>query len=194
MIAPLGGVACPHCRASLAHDDLASGSQRCRWCGRWFELTRFSPPVRVPRPAALDASGPGGANPCGNHGGNAAETNCGRCGLFLCALCAIEADGRTLCPACFDRLAAAGELRLARTRFRDQSRSALALSWLGLVAFFAGLAIGPAVMLSAQRAERQLKETGEGSRARIVTAFVLGGLETLGGLVFLVYVFRSASQ
>ena len=39
---------------------------------------------------------------CYNHASKRADFACAQCGRFLCALCNIEIDGRSWCPACID--------------------------------------------------------------------------------------------
>jgi hypothetical protein len=67
----------------------------------------------------LAGTGPEGAAPCTRHARNQAEAACARCGQFMCALCRIDADQKTYCPGCFDRLSAEGSLTSAVTRVRN---------------------------------------------------------------------------
>lgn len=112
--------ACPRCRRELSHEQLADGSQRCRFCGGAFEARRFDPPgLRVEAADGLAALPEAVA--CAAHERNAAVAACGRCGAFICALCRIEADGGGWCPACYERLSAEGALASARTQMRNWS-------------------------------------------------------------------------
>ena len=113
------GMACPRCRRTLRHETLRSGEQSCPSCNGFFEAVRFDPvELRVVVPD-LAGTGPEGAAPCARHARNQAEAACARCGQFMCALCRIDADQKTYCPGCFDRLSAEGSLASAVTRVRN---------------------------------------------------------------------------
>lgn len=126
MVARLGrwranyaGMACPRCKRGLRHESLQSGPQRCPACGHEFEAIKFDPiEPRVVVPD-LAGTGPEGAAPCARHARNQAEAACSRCGQFMCALCRIDAEQKTYCPSCFDRLSAEGTLASAVTRVRN---------------------------------------------------------------------------
>jgi len=117
--ATYAGMACPRCRRSLRHETLRSGEQSCPSCNGLFEAIRFDPvEARVVVPD-LAGTGPEGAAPCARHARNQAEAACARCGQFMCALCRIDADQKTYCPGCFDRLSAEGSLSSAVTRVKN---------------------------------------------------------------------------
>jgi hypothetical protein len=135
MVARLGrwrasyaGMACPRCRRTLRHETLRSGEQTCPSCAGLFEAIRFDPvEPRVVVPD-LAGTGPEGAAPCARHARNQAEAACARCGQFMCALCRIDADQKTYCPGCFDRLSTEGSLPSAVTRVRNYA------GWAGICA------------------------------------------------------------
>ena len=111
---------------------ILSNPVSCPICLREFEAVLFDPPVpdvAVPRVAE---AGPEGANPCGHHPGNVAADHCTRCGVFMCALCRIETDGRVLCPPCFERLLDAGQLPSLVAHHHDYGHMQLLLAILGL--------------------------------------------------------------
>ena len=113
------GMSCPRCKWKIRHETLKSGTQSCPSCSNLFEAVRFDPvEPRVVVPD-LAGTGPEGAAPCARHARNQAEAACSRCGQFMCALCRIDADQKTYCPGCFDRLSAEGSLASAVTRVRN---------------------------------------------------------------------------
>jgi len=126
MVARLGrwranyaGMACPRCKRGIRHESLQSGPQRCPACANEFEAVKFDPiEPRVVVPD-LAGTGPEGAAPCARHARNQAEAACSRCGQFMCALCRIDAEQKTYCPGCFDRMSAEGTLASAVTRVRN---------------------------------------------------------------------------
>jgi hypothetical protein len=168
------GPSCPHCRQALAHDQLLSGAQVCPRCGREFEAVRFQPPARVTAVPTLAAGDDEGAA-CPVHRGNAAITSCGRCGVFLCGLCRIEVEGQVLCPACFSRLSADGELVLAQNRFRDYDGVAWLVVLIGTLTWLPGVVTGPAAVYFAVQGRRQRLAWGDAPRSgRVGWAIGLG--------------------
>jgi hypothetical protein len=182
-------VACPRCGRPLDHKHLVTGTRACPLCKARFEAVRFDPPppdTTVPRVAE---AGPEGAQACPVHPANAVVGTCGRCGVFTCALCRVEADGRVLCPACFDRLADAGELPSLVTTYRDFGRAQYLVALLGLLFFFLGPVTGPASIYYGTKALALARASGEaGPRLGVLALFALGALETIGGVAFYVWV------
>lgn len=182
------GPACPRCAFSLEVSGLVSGMQTCPNCRRGFEAVRFDPPapdLTVKRIAEAGPAGEGQA--CVNHAGNLAAGHCSRCGVFICSLCRIEADGQVLCPACFERLSDEGALPSAIAHFRDYGRMASMLAVLGLLVIFVGPVAGAGAIYYGRRALKQRAALkGEGGAAGIYAAMVLGGLEIVGGIAIIV--------
>jgi hypothetical protein len=189
------GPACPHCGAPLLVELVVAGEQSCVACTRRFEAMPFSPPaVRVVVQSVAEA-GPAGAVACGQHPGNAAVANCSRCGVFMCGLCRVQIDGRELCPACFDRLAAEGALPSARSHVRNYRGLAVLMGLGGCWMYFLGLLTGPVTIyfaIQAQRQRRRLQES-DGQLA-VAAAFVLGVLQIVGGLWILVALLGAAAR
>ena len=182
-------VACPRCGVAIDPGSIVSGMQTCRLCRGRFEAVRFDPPAvdtSVPR---LSESGPGGGQPCPAHPGNAASLHCSRCGVFACALCRIETDGKVLCPPCFERLADAGELPSLLATYRDYGRSQALLAMLGLVIPFFGPVAGPASMYYGTKALEQRRRMGEEERRASVWAlYALAAAEAVGGLALFAWI------
>ena len=176
------GPACPRCGNEIDPGAIVSNPVSCPVCLREFEAVLFDPPapdVTVPRVAE---AGPEGANPCGHHPGNVAGDHCGRCGVFMCALCRIETDGRVLCPPCFERLAGAGELPSLVAHHRDYGHMQLLLVILGLLVV-TGPVAGPASIYYGVKSLEQKRLMGDpGGRARTWLLFVLGTAEALAGV------------
>jgi len=184
------GPSCPYCHEPLDAARLVTGMRLCAACGGGFEAVRFAAPRPVEAGRSL-AEGAGNETACASHPGNAAASNCERCGVFMCALCEIEADEMKLCPACFDRLSAEGALPSARTSFRDYGRQASMLALLGVPMMFFGAIIGPAAAFYGVRSLRQLKAMGEtGGRARAILAILAGIGEATVSVFMLVSMFR----
>lgn len=181
------GVLCPNCDAQVLEPP-EKGRVLCT-CGQKFELVRFHPPERIS--AAAQAAQLGSA-PCARHARNAAVASCEHCGAFMCALCRIDAEGVAVCAACFERLAATGQLASVRLSFRNYNGVALQLALLGLVVPFFAVLLGPIAILLGFKGLRQGRELGEtygATRAKV--AIALGLLQVFLGLALLFSIFVS---
>lgn len=113
---------CPHCRrpwSALTAADLA-GLTACPECQQALQVTVLSAFGRPPSmgQAGLDRVSEADAA-CFFHPGKRAEAACDQCGRYVCALCQLELDGRTSCPACLAvGSRAEGDGALGRARFR----------------------------------------------------------------------------
>jgi len=180
-------IRCPRCREPIEITSIPTmGEARCALCGRAFQAVRFEPPSRaavVPQmvDGTLDA-----AQPCANHPGNAAVTSCQRCGSFICALCRIDLDNRTLCPTCFERLSAEGSLESTRTTFRDYPGLAGVTATVGCLISALGFLFGPLAIYYGIKGLKQKKEMGESDGlVGLRVAIVIGSLESIGGALFM---------
>lgn len=154
------GPSCPHCHAALPADR-RPGVIRCGSCWRDFEAAVFAPAAADVRVSRIAEAGPDGATPCADHPANAAESECGRCGVFMCSLCRIDADGQALCPACYERLSAEGALASTRTSYRDFRGLAVKLAAVGLAILFVGPLFGAGALFCAWKARKQKIEWGD---------------------------------
>ena len=184
------GPACPKCAAAVYPEYIENGRGHCIACELRYDAAEFHPPepAQTSRPAQVEGQG---TAPCARHARNAAVASCERCGSFMCALCRIEADGKVLCAACFERLGSKGELASTRTRYRHYNGMSLHCALLGVTAFwFFAPVLGPIAIFTGLRGLRQGRELGEtlgetGARVGIV----LGGLEAVGGTIGLLVIF-----
>jgi len=174
-VAPLADVACPRCSQPLD----GSGERRtCRGCGKPATVLVFEPPVD-------EMSAGSATGRCAQHPNKDAAVGCGRCGSFICDVCATRTGEQVLCPACFDTLHERGDLATTRTsRVRwDQLTLACGLvSWLCYVSVItapAALALG-VFALSKRRKEPWL------STARIVWGMVLALIGLAMGVALIV--------
>lgn len=185
------GPGCPRCKRPLGSEGLVTGLQTCLHCRGAFEAVHFTPPEPKAVVRQVAEAGPGESVSCANHAKNEAVANCERCGGFICELCRIEADEKTLCPACFDRLSAEGALESTVTTFRDYGRMALTMSIVGIIPFLwlFGAIFGLAAVVYGVKALRQKRKLGESDGlTSIYIAIVLGVLEMVGGTLFLVII------
>lgn len=132
---------------------------------------------------------PEGSAVCGNHPRNVAERACSRCGMFICALCAIDTDETVLCPGCYDRLSEEGALASTRLKFRDYTGLSITTAAAGVFFWFlmAFAVTGPLSILYAIRALKQRKVTGDtGSSWRIWLSMLVGLAETAGAVFMII--------
>jgi hypothetical protein len=177
------GLTCPHCGTPRDAQTILSGMQRCPVCGRTFQAVRFDPPQPDARVARVAEAGPGGAHACPQHAGNASVGHCSRCGVFLCGLCRIEADGRVFCPACFERLCDEGGLPGLIAGYRDYARVSASLALVGLLLPFLAPLAGPAAIHYGVKALAQRQDVNRpDGRSAIYVVCALGGLEAFAAV------------
>lgn len=183
-------VRCPRCRRPIDVNSIATSvNARCPLCGRSFEAVRFQPVDKTVMAAQPVDGQIAATQPCANHPRNAAVTNCQRCGAFMCALCRIDVDGRTLCPSCFERLSSEGSLESTRTTFRDYRGLSVVTVLAGMFLWFLSILLGPLAIYYASKGLQQKKQMAEtDGRVGLWIAIVMGSMETIGGatLVFLI--------
>jgi hypothetical protein len=154
------GPGCPRCEETLPGSSLpARGEHTCPGCQTPFQFARFEPPVMTSAaPRTLAATS--GAS-CARHARNAAVATCEHCGAFMCSLCKIDADGKALCAACYDRLGKAGQLADARSSYRNFSRIALHLVIGSLIMWPLGPVLVPLAIILGVKGLRQSSRMGE---------------------------------
>lgn len=92
-------------------------------------------------------------------------------------------DGRTLCPACFERLSSEGTLESTRTTFRDYPGLAGVSVTAGCLLWFLSVVFGPLAIYYAVKGLKQKKEMGEeDGKAMLWIAIVLAAIQTAGGV------------
>lgn len=186
----LPDLSCPHCAFLIERSRVALGENLCDRCQRSFEAFCFQPPMRPLRVQALDEAGPG-ATACAQHRGNLATGHCARCGVFICAVCRIEADRKGHCPTCFERLCDEDALDTARRRYTDYGSLGALFAVLGLLAWIFGLALGPAAIHYSLKGLGQRDALGEtGTRLALWGWLFLGVFDFLAGAGFLFALLR----
>ena len=164
---------------------LAMGQVDCGECALEFTAATFRPvPSRPPPAAGLEHAA--GAASCARHARNVAIAACERCGSFMCALCRVEVEGRSLCAACFDRGRSEGSLHAAQTSFRSWRTLGLHLAVVGMFMYPFGILTGPASLYATARGVAQSHKDGdEGGLLGTLLAAAMGIAVTLGGIAFL---------
>ncbi|MBA3709185.1 MAG: hypothetical protein H0W83_10250 [Planctomycetes bacterium] len=132
----------------------------------------------------------GSGTPCARHARNQAAASCERCGAFMCELCRIDCDGKALCSTCFERMEAEGSLPSVRRTMRNYNGMAFHLSLYGVLLFIIGWIIGPVAIWLAIKGTLQNRRNGERvSQTAGIIAMVVGTLDTVGGILFMLAMF-----
>jgi hypothetical protein len=181
---------CPVCFRPLKPAEMKSGTIFCKGCGKNFEAVVFVPPPETIAVRGIVATGtadePGGSGaPCARHALNAADSNCERCGNFMCALCRIDLAGKTYCPACFERILEQGTEELpAEREFHSRGIASLAAVSGFLIPFFGALMgpVGVVYSIKAFRDARRGKKVA-GNAGGIVLILLLALFDTVYGAV-----------
>jgi len=179
-------IRCPRCRRRIEVASIATSPQaECPLCRGSFEAVRFEPPVRVAVAPQTIGTTLTESQPCAAHPLNAAVTSCERCGSFMCSLCRIDVDNRTLCPSCFERLSSDGSLESTRTTFRDFSGLASLTATAGCLMMIFGVLFGPLAIYYGVKGVKQKKAMGESDGlVSLWAAIVVGGIECAIGIFF----------
>jgi hypothetical protein len=151
------------------------GRAHCGTCDRELEVHRFAPFRRAVVAAAAFEVDRG--VPCAYHAGNLATGTCARCGSFICDLCATPLDGKTYCPACFERLVRSGASASVRARYARPHSSAIAwfvMSGMIVLLIPLGLPLGIVYLVRAFRARRELAEREGRVWAHLVAGCAFG--------------------
>lgn len=149
---PHVAMTCPQCEAPMeayAFPALVKGVER----GRGGEAV-----------LAADESS------CFYHADKRAEVACEGCGRFLCGLCAIEFEGRQLCPACIEKGVDKGELDAAQQRVERYDKYALVVALVPMVGIWTTLIGAPAALYLVIRYWRKPLGPLEPSKWRFVVA------------------------
>lgn len=121
---------------------------------------------------------------CFYHAAKRAAVPCDACGRFLCSLCDVELNGHHYCPPCLEAGGRKGTIReLERSRPR-RDNLALALVVYPLIPplWFIMPLTAPGAIITALWFWKAPPSLMDNSRARLVTALVLGVAELIGGV------------
>lgn len=183
------GVSCPYCKKPLEHSGIVTGVQDCRWCSRNFEAIVFNPVEYHAKPLAVGLS-PDQTVPCARHARNTAVASCERCGVFMCSLCRIDADGKIFCPTCFDRLSTEGSLVSTTTKIRNYAYMA---SLCLIVGLFISFIAAPAGILGVYYCIKGLSDKRKREESHGIVGLyirmVLCVLWAIGGVLLLLLIF-----
>jgi len=178
-------IACPNCRTIQSPDRLNTGELfACPNCKTRMGADLFNAFYRPadPAPAQGHVQEQGQAE-CYNHPGRPAEVACAHCGRLLCALCAVELDGHSLC---FDCVKAGREERQAArldTRRTHHDSLALTLATVPMLFLFPTIVAAPAALYVALRYWKRPPTILPRSRWRYIVAIGLAVAQIAGWIM-----------
>jgi hypothetical protein len=129
----------------------------------------------------------GASTPCAYHAGNRADVACGRCGSFLCGLCATAVRGRTVCVSCLERMKAAGEDITLKNRLPRPHAVALTLGVTSMLLPVFAVFLAPVVAWQGRAAWRDRALLSERERGVVLTALLAFASCATGLLLLALY-------
>lgn len=159
----------------------------CGGCGvaqRYELFPSYAAPPPPSRPGETLLSDEEAA--CAFHAKKRADSACQRCGLFVCALCALDVNGERICPRCLETGVKKGKLTDLESHRFLYDRLALLLVTYPLLIFYFTLVTAPISLFVAIRwwnAPRSIVRPG---RRTQIAAVVLASLELLGWAALIV--------
>ncbi len=183
---------CPFCGTVFNVDQpvVVTSCTQCRKEIRVFVVE--APPVTPVIAAALpSAGGAMQAPPCARHPANAAVTACGRCGDFVCNVCATPVEGAVLCVRCFEFRHTQGDLYAQKLSFGLPKTSLTCgiLSVLCMGFCWLGIVLGPIAIISGISAVRRIRRQPALPGEKLAIAgIVLGSVGSLACIGFFTWI------
>jgi len=178
---------CLSCEAPLPLAAVSAVAlEPCLACGvaqRWELFPAFSAPPEESAPAEAIAA-PGEEAACAYHPGKKAVAACGRCGLFVCALCELPLGNERICPVCLESGVKKGKLDLTSHRFL-YDRLALMLVTYPLLIFYFTLLTAPIAVFVALRFWKAPRSIVRPGKTRMVVALSVAILELAGWAILI---------
>jgi hypothetical protein len=126
---------------------------------------------------------------CFYHPQKKAVLPCEGCGRFLCALCDCELHGQHFCPACLQSGQKRGKIKQLEQERTLYDNIALSLAVYPLLIFYFTLVTAPTALIIAIRYWNAPRSIVHRTKARLVLAISIAGLELVGwavGIYFIV--------
>ncbi len=179
---------CPACGGDILTADLPSAAlNSCPTCEkaltvRWYPALTRKETAKAGRRILLEEE-----SACFFHQSKQAESLCEDCGRYLCALCEIVFEGKTLCPTCLETAQEKETMDgLVRERFRHDS-FALMLVLLPILLWPITIITAPAAIVYAifrWNSTGSLVRSGNG----VFAAAILLGLAQMGFWLWIFFV------
>jgi len=158
----------------------------CPGCGTRVLVTVFPAIEREPKGEQPEALQDPSEATCFYHPLSRAAVPCDDCGRFLCRLCDLPADGRHLCPGCFQVALQGRKLNEFDTKRTMYDSIALLLATLPALLIWIPIFTAPAALYFVFRYWKAPGSVAPRTRYRYYLAAVLAIVE-IGAIVFLIW-------
>ncbi len=171
---------CANCRQPLPDDMLNRSMSRCRYCGKSVQLNVFPALFRENEQVDVNQlTAEEGESSCFYHEDKKAVTHCEACGRFVCELCHVDLNTKSLCPSCVQSSLKSNKIAELENRRPLHHRMALMFAIIGKPTFMLFIPSIVAVIY-AVLAFRQKPPAYSQSRAGPLTAAVVAIVFALG--------------
>jgi hypothetical protein len=184
---------CSRCQAPLDEGRFRPGELApCPSCAAPLQVEVF-PAFFRPAPAGRtgEAILIEGESSCFYHPQKKAVLPCQGCGRFLCALCDCELHGEHFCPACLETGRKKGKIKRLENERTLYDSIALSLAVVPMLLFYFTFITAPAAIYYAIRYWNAPRSIVHRTRARLVVAIVLAGLQIAGWCLGIYAVFHA---
>jgi hypothetical protein len=180
---------CPRCKAPL-NESLVNRSDLapCPACGTALQveiypaLFRRFTPGRDGEAVVVETE-----SSCFYHPQKKAVLPCEGCGRFLCALCDCELHGQHFCPACLESGKKKGRIKRLENERTLYDNIALSLAIYPLLIFYFTIITAPMSLYIALRYWNAPRSIVHRTKARLIVAILLAGLQVTGWAVGIFY-------
>jgi hypothetical protein len=182
-------VECPSCKAPLA-ESLFNQPElvACTGCGAAVRADVYP---ALYRPILQGKDGEAlvieSEASCFYHPQKKAVLPCQGCGRFICALCDCELHGEHFCPTCLQAGQKKGRIKRLEQERTLYDSIALSLAVYPLLIFYFTIITAPLTILMALRFWNAPRSLVHRTRARLVVAILIAGLEVAGWVVGIGY-------
>ncbi|MSU47484.1 MAG: hypothetical protein EXS37_00045 [Opitutus sp.] len=179
---------CPRCQRTLGPESWSDAhGGTCFRCKTDYEFVAFPALTATPTQFVAQAAVVAADSVCYFHPENRAETVCEGCGRLLCPICHVPFAGRKLCPTCIAGTRTSQAPTVVRERMLYDG-IALALAGLPLLVFPITLVTAPVAVGAIVYGWNKPGSLVRGrSRARLIIAAILAGLQIAGWIAFLIF-------
>ncbi len=188
-------ITCQNCRLPHQGDILPenSGIFKCLGCNSINYVTVFPAALRGIEKGERGEHVIGEEASCFKHPDHAAVVACDECGIYLCALCDLEIEGRHLCPDCLKN----GKDNISTVRDKCVLHDDLALTLavlpvlMGFFLWFAVVVTAPAVVIYSCICWKKVNTPYPRNPWRFYVAIVIAALEIIAIALFIVSIAKN---
>lgn len=178
---------CPKCKAPLSEDAINTTQlETCDACGLIFRVDAF--PALTRRQAAVQADEimqTDSEASCFYHPRKKAVVPCAVCGRFLCALCEVELDGRSMCLACVETGKSQSKIKSIENRRTLYDNRALSVAVLPMLFIYPTVITAPVALFMSIWYWKKPSSIIPRTKIRYVIAIILSLAQIVGWILLL---------